>query len=119
MTFIIYTLFAKTEVTLYPYCIYCRGNSSDFWSDAYPNPASTELTIDRIEENDNFEPAKSTTIKVLLYSHSTTKLAFSKDYPSSTQQIKIDTSKLPNGTYYLNIIENSEKVKEQIIIVNH
>ena len=87
----------------------------------YPNPVSTELIIDKIEDLDNdCEPAKSkSTIKVLLYSHSTTKLVFSQDYPSSTKQIKIDTSKLPDGVYYLNIIENGEKIKKQTIIVNH
>ena len=87
----------------------------------YPNPVSTELIIDKTEDSDNdCDPAKSqSSIKVLLYSHSTTKLVFSQDYPSSTQQIKIDTSKLPNGVYYLNIIENGEKVKQQTIIVNH
>jgi len=87
------------------------------WSAAYPNPTNTELIIDIIGVN-NLENTTTTT-KVLLYSHSTTKLVFSQDYPISTQQIKIDTSKLPNGVYYLNIIENGEKMKEQTIIVNH
>ena len=87
----------------------------------YPNPVSTELIIDKIEDLDNdCEPSKSkSAIKVLLYSHSTTKLVFSQDYPLSTNQIKIDTSKLPNGIYYLNIIENNKTVKAQIIIVKH
>ena len=92
---------------------------------AYPNPASTELTIDKIENanislaTSNEEQSKAKAIKVMLYSHSTARLIYSQNYTSSTQQIKIDTSKLPNGTYYLNIIENGEKVKEQTIIVSH
>ena len=99
-------------------------STCDQWRlfNVYPNPANDELIIDKIEDgnDDNINIGKSkTTIKVLLYSHSTTKLVFSQDYPSSTQQIKIDTSKLPNGVYYLNIIENGEKVKQQTIIVNH
>jgi hypothetical protein len=100
-------------------------SGSFIWSSAYPNPASTELTIDKIEnahtslELQNVEKSKTSPTKVLLFSHSTTKLVYSQDYPSSTQQIKIDTSKLPNGVYYLNIVENGEKVKEQTIIVNH
>jgi subtilisin family serine protease len=122
-----------------PISIYCRtsfGNieviddkmplntGENSWSIAYPNPASTELTIDRTDDNNNLETqsiekSKPSLTKVLIYSHSTTKLVFSQDYPSSTKQIKIDTSKLPNGTYYLNIIENGEKVKEQTIIINH
>ena len=108
----------------------CRGGrSSSSWSAAYPNPASNELIIEKTEEDtenniaaQNIEKSisnKKASIKVLIYSHSTTKLVYSKNYPSSTQQIKIDTSKLPNGTYYLNIIENGEKVKEQTIIVSH
>jgi hypothetical protein len=56
---------------------------------------------------------------VLLYNNGTTKLAYSKTYPSSTKQIKIDTSNLPNGVYYLNIVENCENVKQQTIIVSH
>ena len=109
---------AATEADFWGMCH--KGSSgSEGWSAAYPNPADDELIIDKIEEDD-IKPAKSkSTIKVLLYSHSTTKLVFSQDYSSSTKQIKIDTSKLPNGVYYLNILENGEKVKEQIIIINH
>ncbi|MDR1347102.1 MAG: trypsin-like peptidase domain-containing protein [Prevotellaceae bacterium] len=97
------------------------------YSAAYPNPASNELIIDRIEENGTETTAintqsakvKSSNITVLLYSHSTAQLVYNKTHSSSTQQIRIDTSKLPNGIYYLNIIENGEKIKEQTIIVNH
>ncbi|MDR2065287.1 MAG: T9SS type A sorting domain-containing protein [Prevotellaceae bacterium] len=99
------------------------------YSAAYPNPAGNELTIDREEKSDevitnatiNVQNAqtKNTTVKVLLYSHSTAKLVYSKDFPASEQQIKIDTSKLPNGIYYLNIIANNEKIKQQTIVVNH
>ena len=93
------------------------------WSVAYPNPTNTELIIDKIGgsymEMQNIEKSNAKATKVLLYSHSTTKLVYSKDYPSSIKQIKIDTSKFPNGVYYLNIIENGEKVKEQTIIIQH
>ncbi|MDR1197754.1 MAG: matrixin family metalloprotease [Prevotellaceae bacterium] len=97
------------------------------YSAAYPNPASSELIIDRIEENGtektaiNTQSAKGKTseIRVLLYSHSTTQLVYNKTYSSAEKQIKIDTSKLPNGIYHLNIIENGEKIKEQTIIVSH
>ncbi|MDR2125488.1 MAG: T9SS type A sorting domain-containing protein [Prevotellaceae bacterium] len=97
------------------------------YSAAYPNPAGNELIIDR-EETDNAiqtqnseqnVQANNATVKVLLYSHSTTKLTYSKDFPASAQQIKIDTSQLPDGIYYLNIISNNEKIKEQTVIVNH
>ncbi|MDR2292738.1 MAG: trypsin-like peptidase domain-containing protein [Prevotellaceae bacterium] len=100
------------------------------YSAAYPNPASNELIIDRETNNNeitvnttdnkqNIQAKNSATVKVLLYSHSTTQLVYSKYFPASEQQIKIDTSKLPNGIYYLNIIANNEKIKEQTIIVNH
>ncbi|MDR1198604.1 MAG: T9SS type A sorting domain-containing protein, partial [Prevotellaceae bacterium] len=62
---------------------------------------------------------KTSEIRVLLYSHSTTQLVYNKTYSSAEKQIKIDTSKLPNGIYHLNIIENGEKIKEQTIIINH
>ncbi|MDR1348970.1 MAG: T9SS type A sorting domain-containing protein, partial [Prevotellaceae bacterium] len=120
-------IFAKAEVMLQPDCISCSSYSS--YSAAYPNPASNELIIDKEEKENDVKTnaaiveqstkAKNATVKVLLYSHSTTKLVYNKDFPSSTQQIKIDTSKLPNGVYYLNMIENGEKIKEQTIVINH
>ncbi|MDR1197759.1 MAG: M12 family metallo-peptidase, partial [Prevotellaceae bacterium] len=74
------------------------------YSAAYPNPTSSELTIDRIEENGTETTAslqsakiKTSEIRVLLYSHSTTQLVYNKTYSSAEKQIKIDTSKLPNG----------------------
>jgi hypothetical protein len=110
--------------------IYVPENMYSSYSAAYPNPAGNELIIDRetnnneiaatnaIENRQNAQ-ATNTTVKVLLYSHSTTQLVYSKDFSASEQQIKIDTSKLPNGIYYLNIIANGEKVKQQTIVVNH
>ncbi|MDR2064583.1 MAG: hypothetical protein LBP85_02570 [Prevotellaceae bacterium] len=119
----------------------CGGNSTiykSFYTDecllsysaAYPNPAGNELIIDKetdsneittntIESSQNTKAKNTATVKVLLYSHSTTKLVYSKDFSASAQQIKIDTSTLPNGIYYLNIIANGEKIKQQTIIVNH
>ncbi|MDR2126966.1 MAG: zinc-dependent metalloprotease [Prevotellaceae bacterium] len=105
------------------------GGYSSTYSAAYPNPAGNELIIDREETDNTIQTnslnseqniqAKNATVKVLLYSHSTTKLAYSKDFPASAQQIRIDTSQLPDGIYYLNIISNNEKIKEQTIIVKH
>ncbi|MDR1552805.1 MAG: T9SS type A sorting domain-containing protein, partial [Prevotellaceae bacterium] len=116
-------------------------SSTDFWgmcggsggwgvsSAAYPNPAGNELIIDREEKSDEIKAnaavggqsakASNATVKVLLYSHSTAKLVYSNDFSASAEQIRIDTSKLPNGVYYLNMIANNEKIKEQTIIVNH
>ncbi|MDR1983320.1 MAG: trypsin-like peptidase domain-containing protein [Prevotellaceae bacterium] len=101
----------------------CSGGG---WSAAYPNPASNELIIDKIESDEALvtTSTKSVNVKssettILLYSHATTKLAYKKTYPSSAKQIKIDTSTLPNGVYYLNIIENGETTKQQTIVVNH
>jgi hypothetical protein len=102
-------------------------SSINSYSAAYPNPAGNELIIDRIEEGNSTETAintqsarrKASEITVLLYSHSTAKMVYEKTYSSADKQIRIDTSKLQGGVYYLNIIENGEKVKEQTIIVNH
>jgi hypothetical protein len=98
-------------------------------SAAYPNPAGNELIIDRETKNNEVTTntivgeqkvkANTATVKVLLYSHSTAKLVYSKDFSASAEQIRIDTSKLPNGVYYLNMISNNEKIKEQTIIINH
>jgi hypothetical protein len=56
---------------------------------------------------------------VLLYSNSTAQLVYNRTYSSSEKQIKIDTSKLPDGIYHLNIIENGEKIKEQTVVIQH
>jgi Zn-dependent metalloprotease len=107
-------------------CTY--GCSNTTYSAAYPNPAGNELIIDKIEEENSAETAaisaqsargKTSEIRVLLYSNSTAQLVYNKTYSSSEKQIKIDTSKLPNGIYHLNIIENGEKIKEQTIVVSH
>ncbi|MDR1552571.1 MAG: T9SS type A sorting domain-containing protein [Prevotellaceae bacterium] len=99
------------------------------YSAAYPNPAGNELIIDREEKGSEITTsaaigeqkvkANTATVKVLLYSHSTAKLVYSNDFSASAEQIRIDTSKLPNGVYYLNMISNNEKIKEQTIIINH
>jgi hypothetical protein len=117
---------ATISTSIYGECSGCGGGWGT-WSAAYPNPSSNELIINKEEENNNELSTtakskiadKSSETTILLYSHGTTKLAYSKTYPASTKQIKIDTSKLPNGVYYLNIVENGEKVKQQTIIVNH
>jgi hypothetical protein len=118
-----YSSYAEREIIVPAYSFFS-------WSAAYPNPSSNELIIDKEEKNNTelSSTAKSNTNKiadnkgettVLLYNNGTTKLAYTKTYPASTKQIKIDTSKLPNGVYYLNIIEKGETVKQQTIIVNH
>ncbi|MDR1593083.1 MAG: T9SS type A sorting domain-containing protein [Prevotellaceae bacterium] len=55
----------------------------------------------------------------MLYSHSIAKLVYNKIHSSAEKQIRIDISKFPNGVYYLNMIENGEKIKEQTIVVQH
>jgi hypothetical protein len=105
-------------------CSLINFESMSAWSAAYPNPSSNELIIDKTVGNFELSTAirdenNSPETTVLLYSHATTKLAYTKTYPSSTKQIKIDTSKLPNGVYYLNIVEKGETVKQQTIIVDH
>jgi subtilisin family serine protease len=110
------------------YCVY-NCDSYSTYSAAYPNPARNELIIDRETKNNEVTTntivgeqkakANTATVKVLLYSHSTAKLVYSNDFSASAEQIRIDTSKLPNGVYYLNMISNNEKIKEQTIIINH
>ena len=108
----------------------CSGGGGWRGVSAYPNPVGNELIITREINNNEIninatvgvQSAKvknNATVKVLLYSHSTTKLVYSKDFPESSEQIRIDTSKFPNGIYYLNIISNGEKIKEQTIVVKH
>ncbi|MDR1347929.1 MAG: M4 family metallopeptidase [Prevotellaceae bacterium] len=104
------------------------GSSSSVWSSAYPNPANNELIIARTEDDSSIAisalntqsvKGKTSEVRVLLYSHSTARLVYNKIHQSSEKQIRIDVSKLPDGIYHLNMIENGEKVKEQTVIVNH
>lgn len=104
--------------------------SGGYWSSAYPNPVNSELVIDKDEKNRSISKTKAlqrtdivpdnpSVTKVLLYTSNPSQLVYSKTYTDVVNQIRIDTSRLPSGTYYLNIFENNNKVKVQTIIVKH
>jgi hypothetical protein len=107
----------------------CNSYSAAPWS-AYPNPAANELIIDRNEEIRKMQVQvtdkkvvaaneKLTEITVLLYEKDRTSLVYSKIYPSDAHQIRINTSNLKDGIYFLNIVEGKEITSKQTIIVKH
>ncbi len=90
----------------------------------YPNPAKESLTIDfdSNKENNKNEDQKQENlgeVKIELY-NSYQKLVFETTFKEEQKdrKLKIDTNKLPNGVYYLKIINNKEVYTERIVIEN-
>ena len=90
---------------------------SSSWTGVYhsaPNPVTSTLSISRKGENGEVL-SPSADAMALLYSNFA--LVRSVALANSTTQMNV--SDLPNGTYYLNIVENGEVVDRQIVIIQH
>lgn len=94
---------------------YYWGSCTNSYSYAiYPNPADDMLTIKP-------KPIKEDKIKVRkeitanLYNEKGEKLKTGESI-NSGETITFDTRNIPNGTYYLHIIEGKETIKKQVII---
>ena len=88
----------------------------------YPNPANTQLTVSyapsALNTSDGVEPMPSSEIKQFeaeLYDYKGNKVRTSKN-KLNEKDIVINTQDLPNGTYFLHIIDGKEVTKKQIII---
>jgi hypothetical protein len=94
------------------------------WHPAYPNPVGDELVVERNEEYERGIPAsagmtKESAVTVQLFSKDQTTLVYSKTEPADVKQIRINTSKLKDGIYFLNIVEGKEKTAKQLVVVKH
>lgn len=84
----------------------------------YPSPANNELTIEYTEQEDEITEKLSITninkdIKLFNGKGESMLSSIMRDNES---KLVLDTSKIPDGTYYLHIIEGKETIKKQIII---
>jgi hypothetical protein len=62
---------------------------------------------------------KESAVTVQLFSKDQTTLVYSKTESADVKQIRINTSKLKNGIYFLNIVEGKEKTDKQLVVVKH
>lgn len=101
----------------FDHSIKVRMPVSSSWTGVYhsaPNPVTSTLSISRKGENGEVL-SPSADAMALLYSNFA--LVRSVALANSTTQMNV--SDLPNGTYYLNIVENGEVVDRQIVIIQH
>jgi hypothetical protein len=87
----------------------------------YPNPANNELTISADNSKENLTEGKATDAKnkifeVSLYNNKGEKLNAYQNSTSKDNKLLIDTSNIPNGTYYLHIKEGDKTIKQQVIV---
>ena len=101
----------------FEHSIKVKMHVSSSWTGVYhsaPNPVTSTLSISRKGENGEVL-SPSADAMALLYSNFA--LVRSVALANSTTQMNV--SDLPNGTYYLNIVENGEVVDRQIVIIQH
>lgn len=87
------------------------------WTGVYhsaPNPVTSTLSISRKGENGEVL-SPSVDAMALLYSD----FALVRSVALANPTTQMNVSDLPNGTYYLNIVENGEVVDRQIVIIQH
>jgi hypothetical protein len=81
-----------------------------------PNPASDVLTVEfKYKEDINKEKRVKKNFEVKLINDRSKVLGFEKNM-TEENKITLDTRELPNGTYFLHIIEGKNKIEKQIII---
>ncbi len=89
------------------------------WSTAYcaaPNPANSILNIIRQTSFGNISAASVSDIAIAkLYNEQ----ALVRSQVIDQDNVKIDVSDLPDGSYYLNILEDGNVVYKQTIIIKH
>lgn len=89
----------------------------------YPNPANTQLTVSytppsTLKTADGFEPMPVSETKqfvIELYDNKANLLRKVAN-AANGKDIVISTQDLPNGTYFLHIIDGKEVIKKQIIV---
>lgn len=103
------------------YNTYCGSSFANNSLVAYPNPANSELNIDIKNLSSDMDvtdvPGNSyENYKVSLYNEKGKVL---KSGISIKGKIKISTADIPNGIYFLHVINGDDIIKKQKIIINH
>lgn len=101
----------------FDHSIKVRMSVSSSWTGVYhsaPNPVTSTLSISRKGENGEVL-SPSADAMALLYSN----FALVRSVALASPTTQMNVGDLPNGTYYLNIVENGEIVDRQIVIIQH
>ncbi len=101
------------------------SSNSNLAFNYYPNPANTELTVSYspiITVNDGaakqvttLSEPENTQFEILLYDDKSNIINQQKN-EVGTKEIKINTQNLPNGNYFLHILNGNQKIEKQIVI---
>lgn len=106
------------------YYTYTAGCNTANRLNTYPNPANTQLTVSYVPSglnvNDNSiaetnEMSEAKQFEIVLYDDKGKKVSQQKNV-AINKDITIDTQNIPNGTYFLHILDGKEKIEKQIII---
>ena len=98
--------------------IYVSDGGIGFFS-TYPNPASNTLTVERIQQSREITERKTvlaSNITVQLYNQSHQLV---RELSANNERLSLDVSNLPDGAYFLNILENGKVVEQQTVVVKH
>jgi len=104
----------------------CRSTNSTIAS--YPNPADKEMNVQYQAENSSTasenkkiltsdavsSPSSAKSYNVILYNDKGKILRSSKS--EKGEAVKLNTADIPNGNYFLHILEGKETTKKQVII---
>jgi hypothetical protein len=85
---------------------------------SYPNPANTELIVERKESSDaasNRNRVQEKPLNISLYNNKGENVSKG----SGTSQVRLNTSTLPNGTYFLHYKDEKGKLVRKQVIIQH
>jgi len=103
--------------TQYAYNTNCGGSSPMAGIVAYPNPASSELNVAVNEavttQPNNVAKTPSKNYRVILYDN---KGQILRSSDTANKKCNLNIADIPNGTYYLHVIDGDNVVEKQIII---
>jgi hypothetical protein len=96
----------------------CTNNYRVSNYNVYPNPAGNDLNIEYTAQEDKTTEKLSITNnnKDIKLFNDKGEIMLSSVMKENESKLVLDTSKIPEGTYYLHITEGKETIKKQIII---
>lgn len=86
---------------------------------ASPNPASSTLRIQKQSEEGELSVMSTGNRQITAAIFDSQGLVKTEELESGNDQWQMEVGDLPDGTYYLNVLENGEVVDRQIILIQH